>query len=113
ISYDEGFRRSSNVAASKLVWEKMKADKYLEYLEDFQLDEPTEIDLPSEEPGKITYDYTSDKLRTTFGQSTTLTPIKELKGATAVVNAGELLKHYVIDKIVDGNTNETEDDNKR
>src|SRR5699024_10232373 len=25
ISYDEGFRRSSNVAASKLVWEKMKA----------------------------------------------------------------------------------------
>src|SRR5699024_12078563 len=63
ISYDEGFRRSSNVAASKLVWEKMKADKYLEYLEDFQLDEPTEIDLASEEPGKIRYYYSSDKVR--------------------------------------------------
>src|SRR5699024_7362131 len=75
--------------------------------------EPTEIDLPSEEPGKITYDYPSDKLRTPFGQSTTLTPIQELKGATAFVNEGELLKPYVIDKIVDPNTNETEVANKR
>src|SRR5699024_1422077 len=41
ISYDEGFRRSSNVAASKLVWEKIKPDKYLDYLEKFQLDEET------------------------------------------------------------------------
>ncbi|HLQ95377.1 MAG TPA: penicillin-binding transpeptidase domain-containing protein [Pseudogracilibacillus sp.] len=113
ISYDEGFRRSSNVAASKLVWEKIKPDKYLDYLEKFQLDEETDIDLPSEEPGKITYDYPSDKLRTAFGQSTTLTPIQELKGATAFVNGGELLKPYVIDKIVDANTNETEVDNKR
>lgn len=113
ISYDEGFRRSSNVAASKLVWEKIKADKYLDYLEKFQLDEETDIDLPSEKPGKITYDYPSDKIRTAFGQSTTLTPIQELKGATAFVNGGELLKPYVIDKIVDSNTNETEVDNKR
>lgn len=113
ISYDEGFRRSSNVAASKLAWEKIKADKYLDYLEKFQLDKETDIDLPSEEPGKITYDYPSDKLRTAFGQSTTLTPIQELKGATAFVNGGELLKPYVIDKIVDANTNETEVDNKR
>src|SRR5699024_4734111 len=113
ISYDEGFRRSSNVAASKLVWEKIKPDKYLDYLKKFQLDEETDIDLPSEEPGKITYDYPSDKLRTAFGQSTTLTPIQELKGATAFVNGGELLKPYVIDKIVDANTNETEVDNKR
>src|SRR5699024_6625103 len=35
ITYNEGFRRSSNEAASKLVWEKMGADTFLEYLERF------------------------------------------------------------------------------
>src|SRR5699024_5876904 len=55
----------------------------------------------------------SDKLRTAFGQRTTLTPIQELKGATASAHGGELLKPYAIDKIVDPNTNATEVDNKR
>src|SRR5699024_3636844 len=35
IDYDEGFRRSSNVAASKLMWEKMEDDVFLDYLKKF------------------------------------------------------------------------------
>src|SRR5699024_8926582 len=51
ISFDEGFRRSSNVAASKLVWDKLGPDKYLEYLQAFDFDKKTNIDLPGEVTG--------------------------------------------------------------
>src|SRR5690625_1039833 len=42
ISYNEGFQRSSNVAAAKLLWEKIGPDTFLEYLEAFDLDRSEE-----------------------------------------------------------------------
>src|SRR5690606_13844716 len=45
ISYNEGFARSSNVAAAKLVWEKMGPDTFLEYMKAFDFDKPSGIDL--------------------------------------------------------------------
>src|SRR5690625_2265527 len=101
ITYDEGFVRSSNVASSKLLWEKMDSDTYLEYLHAFDFDKKTGIDLPGEAVGTISYTYPRDKLSTTFGQGTTLTPIQQVKAATAITNDGEMLKPYVIKKVVD------------
>src|SRR5699024_10400208 len=112
ITYDEGFRRSSNVAASKLVWEKMGPDTFHDYLEKFDFDEKTGIDLPNEVAGKISYDYPSDKIRSAFGQSSTITPIQQLKAATAFANEGEMVQPYVVKKIVDSNTNEVIEENK-
>ncbi|HLR22878.1 MAG TPA: penicillin-binding protein [Pseudogracilibacillus sp.] len=106
ITFDEGFRRSSNVAASKLVWEKMGEETFLDYLQDFDFEKETGIDLPSEVAGKISYNYPSDKLRTAFGQSSTMTPIQQMKAASAISNKGKMLRPYVIDKIVDPDTDE-------
>src|SRR5690625_254373 len=106
ISYDEGFRRSSNVAASKLVWEKMGTETFLEYLERFLLDQITEVDLPNEVAGKILYNWPSEKIRTSFGQGSTVTPLQQVKAASAIANGGKMVKPYVIDKIVDPNTDE-------
>ena len=106
IDYDEGFRRSSNVAASKLMWEKMEDDVFLDYLKKFDFDKETEIDLPSEVPGKILYDWPSEKLRSSFGQGSTLTPIQQMKAATSIVNGGDMLRPYVIKKVVDSSTGE-------
>ncbi|CDQ40212.1 MULTISPECIES: penicillin-binding protein [Virgibacillus] len=106
ITYDEGFQRSSNVAASKLAWEKIGPDKYLEYLKAFQLDQKTDIDLPNETAGEILYKWPAEKLTTAFGQGTTLTPIQQMKAATAIANDGKMLQPYVIDKIVDSNSGE-------
>src|SRR5699024_7899269 len=106
IDYDEGFRRSSNVAASKLMWEKMEDDVFLDYLKKFDFDKETEIDLPSEVPGKILYDWPSEKLRSSFGQGSTLTPIQQMKAATFIVNGGDMLRPYVIKKVVDSSTGE-------
>ncbi|BAC13420.1 penicillin-binding protein 2B (cell-division septum) [Oceanobacillus iheyensis HTE831] len=107
ISYDEGFERSSNVAASKLLWEKLDSESYYEYLQAFGFEEPTGIDLPGEAVGKISYNWPSDKLRTAFGQSSTVTPIQQMKAASAIVNGGKMVKPYVVDKVVDSTSGDT------
>ena len=106
ITYDEGFARSSNVAASKLVWEKLGTEKYLEYLEAFDFDKETNIDLPGEIKGKILYNWPQEKITTGFGQGSTITPIQQMKAATAITNGGKMLQPYIIDKIIDPETNQ-------
>lgn len=105
ISFDEGFVRSSNVAASKLVWEKLGTESYLEYLQAFHFDQKTGIDLPGEVSGKILYDWPQEKLTTAFGQGSTITPIQQMMAATAIANDGKMMKPYVVDKIVDPTNN--------
>lgn len=106
ISYDEGFRRSSNVAAAKLLWEKLGAETYLEYLEAFDLDKETGIDLPGEVPGEILYNWPLEKITTSFGQGSTVTPIQQMKAATAIANDGKMLQPYVIQEVVNSSTGE-------
>ncbi|WP_047984559.1 penicillin-binding protein [Ornithinibacillus californiensis] len=112
ISYDEGFARSSNVAAAKLVWEKMGPDTFLENLYAFDFDKPTGIDLPGEVQGSILYNWPIEKITTSFGQGSTTTPIQIMKAATAIANDGKMLKPYVIDKIVDSDTGKVLEDHK-
>src|SRR5699024_10678614 len=100
ITYNEGFVRSSNVASSKLLWENMDSDTYLEYLHAFDFNKKTGIDLTGKAVGTISYTYNKDKLTTTFRQSTTLTPIQQVKDENAITNDGEMLKLYVIKKVV-------------
>ncbi|MGP4106888.1 penicillin-binding protein [Virgibacillus sp. L01] len=107
ITYDEGFARSSNVAAAKLVWEKIGTEKYLDYLNSFDFDQKTGIDLPGENAGNLVYNYPRDKMATGFGQASTVTPIQQMKAATAIANDGKMLKPYVISKIVDSTTGQT------
>src|SRR5690625_1439347 len=113
IPFDEGFRRSSNVAASMLVWEKLGPETYYEYLQAFDLDKPTNIDLPGEIPGQILFSWPREKLSTSFGQGSTLTPIQQVKAATAIVNSGEMLQPYVVKKIIDPETEEVIIENER
>ncbi|PKR78533.1 penicillin-binding protein [Halalkalibacillus sediminis] len=101
ITYDEGFRRSSNVAMVKLLWEKLGPDKYLEYLKEFNLDRKTGIDLTGEQLGEISYRYPSDQLSTSFGQGSTFTPIQLMKAATMFANEGEMKKPYMISSVID------------
>ncbi|RYG74076.1 penicillin-binding protein [Lentibacillus lipolyticus] len=104
ITFDEGFARSSNVAAARLVWEKIGTEKYLNYLKAFDFDEKTGIDLPRERKGKLVYNYPRDKITTAFGQASTVTPIQQMKAATAIANDGKMMKPYVISKISDPDT---------
>lgn len=106
ISFLEGIQRSSNVAVAKLVNEKIGTEKFRQYLTDFGFDKKTGIDLPHEALGKIVYKWPIEKITTSYGQGTTITPIQMIQAATAVANDGKMMKPQVIDKIVDSATGE-------
>lgn len=106
ITYLEGVQRSSNVAFAKIANEQLGFDKLREYITKFGLDQPTGIDLPHEANSSIAFTWPIEKLTTAYGQGTALTPIQQIQAATAIANDGKMVKPYVIDKIVDPNTNE-------
>ncbi|WP_404351370.1 penicillin-binding protein [Sutcliffiella horikoshii] len=111
ISFDEGVQRSSNVAFALLA-DKMGTDTLLEYIHAFGMNEPTGIDLPDETTSNINYDYYRDRISTAFGQGSAFTPIQQIQAATAIANGGKMMQPYVVDKIVDPNTNEVVLENK-
>lgn len=106
ITYDEGFMRSSNVAAAKLVWEKLQPERYLEYLKAFNINDKTGIDLPGEGKGRILYDWPIEKVTTSYGQGSTVTPIQQMMAATAIANNGKMMRPYVISKVTSADNEE-------
>ncbi|MBB6282066.1 penicillin-binding protein [Geobacillus subterraneus] len=104
ITFNEGVQRSSNVAFSILVKEKLGEDRFLQYLHRFRFDRKTGIDLPNEAVGQIRYRYPIERITTGFGQGTSVTPIQQIQAATAIANGGKMMKPYVIEKVVDPDT---------
>ncbi|ARK31099.1 penicillin-binding transpeptidase domain-containing protein [Halalkalibacter krulwichiae] len=112
ITYDEGFLRSSNVAMSKIALEKLGPEKLYQYLEKFGFYNKTGIDLPNESDSLIANNGPVDAATTAFGQGTAVTPIQQIQAATAIANDGKMMKPYIIDRIIDPDTNETILDNE-
>jgi penicillin-binding protein 2B len=106
ITFDEGFLRSSNVAMTKLVLEKLGVEKLYDYLHRFGFDSKTGIDLPNEVDSLLARNGRVDAAATSFGQGTAVTPIQQIQAATAIANGGKMMKPYVIDRIVNSETNE-------
>ncbi|MBU9712416.1 penicillin-binding transpeptidase domain-containing protein [Evansella tamaricis] len=106
ITFDEGFQRSSNVAFSILALERLGSDRLYHYVDAFGFTNPTGIDLPNEANALIAKGARSDVATTAFGQGTAVTPIQIVQGATAIANGGKMMKPFIIDRIVDGNSNE-------
>ncbi len=108
ITFDEGVQRSSNVAFSILVEHKLGFDRYYQYLHRFGFDKKTGIDLPGEGRNTIIFNSTIQKVTTAFGQGSTVTPIQQIQAATAIANGGNMMKPYIIDRIVNPETNKVE-----
>lgn len=106
ISFDEGFQRSSNVAASKLVYEVIGPTKFRDYLTKFHLDQKTGIDLPGEMSSKLVYNRPIEYITTGFGQGSIFTPIQMMTAATAIANDGSMMRPFVLSKIASSDTGE-------
>ncbi len=111
ISYLEGFQRSSNIAMAYLL-ERLGDQTFLDYLEKFGFGEQTGIDLPNEASGKIISRVPFDRLVSTFGQGSTVTPMQMIQAGTAIANDGVMMQPYVIDKVVDPVNNKLISDHK-
>lgn len=105
ITYLEGFQRSSNTAMAHLL-KSIGDDVFVDYLGKFGFGKKTGIDLPNEATGTILSKYPIQRVTTTYGQGSTVTPIQLIQAMTAIANDGKMMQPYVIDKIVDSSTGE-------
>lgn len=102
ITYNTGFSYSSNVAATKLGL-KLGNDKLRNFYKKAGFGKKTGIELPNEASGKLGFQYRSELANASFGQGVMVTPVQLLQGLTIMANDGDMIKPYIVDKIVDQN----------
>lgn len=109
ITYDRGFAYSSNVGAVNLEQKisDLGKNKLREFYESLGFGSKTGIELPGEVSGVLRMTYNSERATASYGQGVTTTPIQNLQALTIFTNEGEMLKPYIVDKIVDQNGNIT------
>lgn len=108
ISYDYGFAMSSNVGAANLLEKKIIAKKELgACYEKYGFGKVTNFTLNRELSGSVKFNYDIDAASATFGQGITITPIQMVQALTSISNNGKMLKPYIIDRIIDTDTNES------
>ena len=100
ITYDKGFIYSSNTAVFNMMDKYLDATILKNYLKKLGFGSKTDICLPNEGSGKINFKYETEVFNAAFGQGITTTPIQHIKALTSIANDGELLKPYIVKKIV-------------
>ena len=111
ITFDQGFIYSSNTAVVNIMDKYLQATDLKSYLKKLGFGQKTNIGLYNETSGKIEFKYETEVFNAAFGQGITTTPIQHIQALTSIANNGELLRPYVIKKIVNGDNSLTE--NKR
>mgnify|MGYP004505355217 FL=1 len=106
ISFDEGFARSSNVAATTLAL-RLGVDTLSDYYNKLGFGKKTGIELSNEAIGDIEMVYQSELATASFGQGVSVTAIQMLQALSAMTNDGTVIKPYIVDKVVDQNGNIT------
>ncbi len=100
ISYDQGFIYSSNTGVVNIMDKYMDANTLKEFQLKLGFGSKTGIDVPMESSGKIAYKYETEIFNAAFGQGIMTTPIQHIKALTTIANDGDLLKPYVVEKVV-------------
>ena len=108
ITYDYGFAMSSNVGASNLLETNVITKKNLiDCYNKYGFGKLTNFTINRESAGKVKFNYDIDAASGTFGQGINITAIQMIQALTTIANDGRLLKPYLIEKIVDNNSEET------
>ena len=105
IPLDYGLIYSSNVATATLLSQYVGVDTFEEYIHKYHLYEYVNSDGISEISGYTNYGLSPvDCITATYGQGSSTTMLQLLQAYTAIFGNGEMLKPYLIDKIVDTNS---------
>lgn len=88
------------------IGQKLGGTLFSKYFKAFGLTEKTGIDLPAEANSIYASNMTQVTLASSsFGQTNKITPIQMITAYAAVVNGGNLVTPYVVNKIVDADGN--------
>ena len=86
------------------IGQKLGAEKFYDYLEDFGFLEKTGVDMQGEGKGLVwpRNEFTHvDLAAASFGQRFTTTPLQLITAASAVINGGHLMQPYVVSRVTD------------
>lgn len=87
--------------------EQIPHDVFLNYINKFGFNEKTGVDLQGEVYSKNSQLINAPDMNyatASFGQGIELTPMQIARGFCAIANGGKLVKPYIVDKIVNGDT---------
>jgi len=105
ISMTRILEKSSNVGMV-YIGEKLGNKKIYSYLEKYGFGQNTGIDLEGEASGYLKPQnnwYPIDYATVTFGQGIAVTPIQMIRAFASIINGGNLMKPYIVQKIVSEN----------
>jgi len=103
LSVSEVLKYSSNIGAAKIGF-KLGDERLFRYLKNFGFGDRTGIDLPGESPGNLRDKrrwYGVDLANISFGQGVSASAIQLASAISAVANGGNLMKPYVVERILD------------
>ncbi|RPJ10993.1 MAG: PASTA domain-containing protein, partial [Deltaproteobacteria bacterium] len=103
LTFQQIIKVSSNIGASK-VGEKVGRDRLYRYLCAFGFGERTKVGLPGEAKGILHHTrYWSpvSLITISFGQGISVTGIQLLTALSAIANGGNLMKPFIVEKIMD------------
>ena len=103
LSVSDVLKYSSNIGAAKIGF-KLGDERLFRYLKSFGFGDRTGIDLPGESPGNLRDKrrwYGVDLANISFGQGVSTSAIQLASAVSAVANGGNLMKPYIVERILD------------
>lgn len=111
ISYEKGFHYSSNTAICHILSEKTDKQSLLQDYEDLGFFKESSIDGLTSGAGFAGYkregERTLEYLTTGFGQGSTFTALQLIRAYSAFANDGKMVEPYLVEKIVNSDSQET------
>ncbi len=108
ITFDEGLIRSTNTTTVHLVMDYLTPELAVDYLKRFNLDEPVEMEGIHLAAGVMNVTNPLDLYSAIFGQSITVNSYQLIRAASALFTDGRMVEPYIVEKIVNPNTDEVE-----
>jgi cell division protein FtsI (penicillin-binding protein 3) len=108
LSVSDILKYSSNIGAAKIGF-RLGSDRLSRCLRAFGFGERTGIDLPGESPGNMRAKqrwFGIDLATISFGQGISASAVQLATAISAVANGGNLMKPYVVERILDDDGNE-------
>jgi len=115
ISYDLGFALSSNIAVANLLENVIDKNDLKACYDDYGFGKKTyfyeysdkKAEYKKEYTGSVAFNYDVEVATAGYGQGITTTPLQHLQALSIIANNGDMLKPYIVDKIVDNDTGKT------
>jgi len=108
ISYDTGYKYSSNVGIASLLTEYLDPSVFEEYLDKFGFFNKVGFDGFTEVAGVKNFNYPIEKIALGYGQGSSVTMVQMLQAFSAIFNDGTMIKPYIVQQIKNAASGESE-----